>query len=377
MRIFLSLLMLCLIGIQPVLAAQQPSAEDAQYGEWMTYYYLHKNPAKMNDFLKWVQASQILEKNKGAKQPLAAFMSVVFANNPQQVQSWVKSTQFTNKTKEAVEYTLWLSGNGKLIAETFKETPDYIKSNPVPLNNLTLKQAGDLDMMWGAFLASGDTTYVKKIIDILDENVPLTGEKTLDMATRGSAEWSLGSNMMQHELVNRLIRKEISVRTGTVKKKLEEIVARNEQNAKPFPNKDGDFSAMLVVTDEKALAEYEKPSSEGMWFKEASKAKRGDVLAIKIVFAGMELSDDLNADVTYDLKILNPADKIYDNADLKNQEALKAKIPMRFRIFDNRSFMKIQFEPKDKLGKYTIIATLYDNVGKKVIPLIKEVELRQ
>ena len=64
---------------------------------------------------------------------------------------------------------------------------------------------------------------------------------------------------MRHELVYRLIHKEIDGRTGVVKKKLEEIIARHEQNAKPFPNRDGDFSAMLLVIDEKQLAEFETP----------------------------------------------------------------------------------------------------------------------
>ena len=114
-----------------------------------------------------------------------------------------------------------------------------------------------------------------------------------------------------------------------------------------------------------------------MNFKEVSKAKRGDVLAIKIVFAGMDLTEDLNADVTYDLKILRPDGKIYDRTDLKNMEVLKTKLPTRFRVFDNRSFLKLRFEPQDKLGKYKIIAALHDNVGKKTIPLTTEIELAE
>jgi hypothetical protein len=197
------------------------------------------------------------------------------------------------------------------------------------------------------------------------------------MVTRATAEWSLGSNMMQHELVNRLIRKELSVCTGTVKKRLEEIISRNEQGAKPFPNKNGDFSAMLLIADEKTLSEFAKPSSEGIYYKEISKAKRGASLAIKIVFGGMELMDDLDADVTYDLKILDPNGNIYAGVDLTAAEALKVRTPTRFGVFDNRSFIQIHFVQDDKLGTYKIIAALHDNVGKKTIPLVKEVELTE
>ena len=377
-RVILILLMLFSVGVQPTFATpQEQSQQDMQFTEWMTYYYIHKDISKVSEFLQWVQTTQMLEKHEGASQPTAAFLSIVFADNKSQLQSWLKDYAFTGKTREAIEYALWLSGNSELIEKLFKETPAYIKSSPANLLKMPLKQPGDLDMMWGAFLASGNDQYVKKIVDVLDESTPLTGEKTLDMATRASADWSLGSNMMQHELVNRLIRKEITTRPDAVKKKLEAIVARNEKEAKPFPNRDGDFSAMMVITDESALKEYEKPSSEGLHFQEASKAKRGDILAIKIVFAGMELTNELMSDVTFDLQVLDPEGKIYDKTDLKALEALKARIPKRFSVFDNRSFIKIRFEPKDKLGKYQFVATIHDNVGKKSIPLKKEVELVQ
>ncbi len=378
MRALLSLVILCFLSMQPALAAQQaPSPQEVQFGEWMSYYYLQKDTSKVSGFLKFLQDGRMLEKHDGAAQPTAAFLAVIFSDNPAQVQAWVKNTGFTGKTKEATEYALWLSGNGKMIADVFKDTPEYAKSTPVGLSNLTLKQPGDLDMMWGAFSASGSELYVKKIIDVLDDSKPLTGDKTADMMTRGSAEWSLGSNMMQHELVNRAIRKEINARSGVVKKKLEEIVARNEKNAKPFPNKDGDFSAMMVLTDEKALSEYAKPSNEGLHFKEMTTAKHGDSVVIKIVFAGMELTNDLRADVTFDLKTLGPDGKIYDNTDLRNVEALKMKVPMRFRIFDNSTVEGIRFDPQDKLGKYKIIAEIRDNVGKKKLLLTKEIELTQ
>jgi hypothetical protein len=374
--LLLGLSMLSLVGVQPVLAApQEQSQQDAKFSEWMTYYYIHKDTSSAPKFLQWLQTSEMIEKHHTAIQPTAAFLAIVFTDNKPQLQSWLKDSAFTGKTKETIEYALWLSGNDELITTIFKETPAYIKSSQVNLLSMQLKQPSDLDMMWGAFMASGNDQYVKKIVDVLDENIPLTGDKTVDSVTRASADWSLGSNMMQHELVNRLIRKEITTRPEAVKKKLEAIVARNEKNAKPFPNHNGDFSAMLVVTDESALKEFKKPSNEGMYLKESSKAKRGDILAIKIIFGGMELTDELMSDVTFDLKILDPDGKIYDGADNKGLEALKAKVPKRFSVFDNRSFAKIRFEPKDKLGKYQFIASIHDNIGKKSINLIKEVEL--
>ena len=183
-RLFLSLVLLCFIGVQPVAAQQSPSPQDAQYERWGAYYYFHKDTDRMTDYLQWLQNSQILEKNEKAAAPLAAFLSVVFADNPQHVQDWVKSTQFTGKTKEWVEFALWQSGHGKLIAEIFKDAPDFAKSDPIPLKNFPLKNPAHLSMMWSAFLASGDIVYVKKIIDTLDDDQSLTGEEALDKVTR-------------------------------------------------------------------------------------------------------------------------------------------------------------------------------------------------
>ncbi len=112
-----------------------------------------------------------------------------------------------------------------------------------------------------------------------------------------------------------------------------------------------------------------------MHFNTLSKAKRGDTIAIKIIFAGLQLSDDFMADATYDLKILDPEGKIYDDLDTKNLEAVKAKTPVRTGVFDTRAYIKINFETKDKLGKYKIIAEIRDNVANKKIPLTEEIEL--
>jgi hypothetical protein len=377
-KVVLSLWILFLVGVQPTCAApQELSQQDAKFTEWMTHYYIHKDISKVSEFLQWLQTTKILTQHNGPSKPIAAFLSIIFANNKSQLQSWLTKHTFTGKTKETIAYALWLSDNGQLITKLFKETPTYIKSSPINLLSMPLKQPSDLDMMWGAFLASGNDTYVKKVVDVLDERTPLTGDKTLDMATRSSADWSLGSNMMQHELVNRLIHKETTTRRGSVKKTLEAIIAQNKKKTPLFPNRDGDFSAMMVVINKNTLAEFDKPSSQGVKLQEVSKANRGDRMIIKILFSGMELTNELMSNVTFDLKILDPEGDIYGKSDLKELEALKKRIPKRFSVFDNLSFIEIGFGQQDKLGKYQFIATIRDNVGKKSISLKQEVNLVQ
>jgi len=373
---FLRLLVLCLFGLQAAWAEEPSSGrQGTDFSQWMTYYYVYKDAAKMPDFLQWMQNSQILEENESAEAPLAAFLSVIFAENPQRIASSAHDVEYTGRAREAVEYAPWLSGNGETIARFFGKTPSYAESSPEPLSALIPNNPGDLDLMWAAFFASGNILYLGKIVDVLDDGVPLTGNKTRDLATRAAAKWSLGSNMLQHERVNRFVLEQMDARSGAAKTELQKIVAQNDKGKHPFPARDGEFSAMLIVSDEKSLQEYDKPSSEGMQFQTVANAKRGDMLAIKVVFAGMQLTDDLMADVTYDLKMVTPDGGLYDATDLTGMEALKGKVPMRFSIFDNRSFIKVRFEPQDPSGTYRIVAAINDNVGRKRIPLSAEVRL--
>jgi hypothetical protein len=376
-RVILISFFFCFSAATQATLAAQDAASQQKNSNWMTYYYAQKQPDKMVSFLQWIEKSGIFDKHKQSTKPVAAFISVVFSDNPKRVKGWVEQVHFTGKARSVIEYALWLSGNEKIITEVFKETPGYAKIRSLPLSHLSTKRPSDLDMMWGAFFASGNTVYVKKIIDILDDNISLTGNKNSDMVTRHSAEWSLASNMMQHERVNRFVREEANSRTGVIKSKLEKIIASNDKNLRFFPNRNGNFSALLSVIDEKDLKEFEKPFYKMVKINELSKTKRGDAVAIKIAFLGMELTDDLRADVTFDLKVLDPDDKVYNKTDLKNLEARKIKTPTRFRVFYNRAFVKILFEEKDKLGKYKISVMLHDNVGKRKIHLHKEIELTE
>jgi hypothetical protein len=348
-------------------------AKDSVVGQWVTYYYIHKDILHIPDFLEWMQKNQNFKESTIT--PFASFVAVIFLENPSHVESWLKKRSFSGAAKECIERALWLSGNSHLIKPLFHDSPTYVAEKAIPLLKMPLKKTSDLDAMWGAFMASGDVAYVKRIIDVLDEKNSLSGERNRDLVMRKAAEWSLSSNVLQHAPIERLVRKEITVRPDAVKKKLQALIDEINKTIKPFPNKDGEFSAMLALVKENELREFDKPADQGVNLNDVSTAKRGDKIALKVVFSGFELSDHLDADVTYDLKILSPNHKIYDNLDSKGFVALRGKIPTRFGVFDNQSFIMIQFEPKDELGKYQIIGKLYDNVGKKKIKLQRELEL--
>jgi hypothetical protein len=370
--LILSFLIVALL-IQPAFSKEKQAASEQQIGQWMSYYYLQRDVTSIHDYLRQLQDASFSKKNINGV--LTGFLYVIFSDNKSQIEEFLKNTEFTGPIKDSIEKALWLSGNGREIKAIFKEDPERYKAQAPNLANLLPKSGEDLDLMWGAFSASGDVVYVKRIIDVLDDQQPLTANATIDKVTRYAADWSIGSNVSQHELIRRLVMQEIKTRPEPIKSKLEKIISDIESKKKPFPLKDGEFSADMIVISDKDLKEFDKPSDQGMSFTELKKAKRGNIVSTKIVFGGMELTDGLMADVTFDFKILGPDGKIYDGTDIHDSAALKGKVPYRFAVFDNQSFIRIEFEQKDMLGTYQIIAKVKDNVGKKEITLKKKVEL--
>src|SRR5262249_39450769 len=155
---------------------------------FFTNYYLEKNPTGLLKNLKWLQNSKFLDENESAVEPTAAFLSAVFSENPKMIRQIATCTTFTGKAKDMVEMALWLSGNSEQIRPIFDEEPDFARSPSPGLKKRPIKEPGDLDMMWGAFLASGDVSYVNRIIDVLDKKFPLSGADDADKATRMAAE---------------------------------------------------------------------------------------------------------------------------------------------------------------------------------------------
>lgn len=366
-------LLLCLFVSTPVLAEEPFTQEDVASIQWMNYYYFTKEDAKVPDFLKFLQRTAA--SHNSVIKPSEAFLGVLFASNKEKVEEWLKATTFTDKAAQVLVSALWLSGNSDKIKLVTKNVPKWAGKSPTPLPDLEVKTIADLDMMWAAFFASGNDVYIKKVIGALDDKKPLTADKAADQSTREAAERSLGNNILQHELVSRAILAEAKARKGAVKEKLDKIVADYRGKIKPLPNQKDDFSAMLIPTDIESVKQFNAPSASGVTIDQKTQVKAGEQVALNIVFSGMELGPDLKGDVTYDMEVLSPEGKVYDNFSEKNLEALKSRVPVRFRMFHVGTYPVIKFGPEDKPGKYKVNTTLHDNVGKKKITWDTEIEL--
>ncbi len=353
------------------------AAQDAQYANWMTFYYLKKDPSGVVDYLAWLQYSGLLEQYETLSPSVSGFLSVVFADNPAQVKDWVASVSFTGKARKIVQHALWLSGNTKLIKTVFKEEPEYTKT---PARGLLLsepKTPTDLDMYWAAFSASGDVAYIRKVIDTLKELESPALDRKEGLNMRAAAAWSLGANMAQHELAVREVTDEIKTRPESIKIVLNDVMEKFRRTVTPFARQDGGFSAALLVTDPNGLEQYRKQQSKAGYVPTLSSVQRGKTVVVKIIFTGMTLTDGLLADVKFDLKVLTPDGAVYGGAHQEGLPALEGKVPSRYRIYTTASSLTLEFEPQDKAGVYKIQGEIRDNVGQKRVTLEKELTLAE
>jgi hypothetical protein len=167
----------------------------------------------------------------------------------------------------------------------------------------------------------------------------------------------------------------VSAQTPTVVVPNSTTTASYEADA-GFPDRNGPFSAMLVVIPETELAEFAKPATANRSLSRVARAEPGAKLAIKVLFTGP--AGDLNSvgKVTMDLKILAPDGAVYANSDYKDLPVWLGSVGQGRGVFDNRDRVPVvTFEPKDMPGVYTIKATLRDRFSQRDIALQQTVEL--
>jgi hypothetical protein len=146
--------------------------------------------------------------------------------------------------------------------------------------------------------------------------------------------------------------------------------------AQGFPDRNGRFSAMLVVVPQQELTQFAKPSGEGRQLSRVNRAEAGAVLAIKVLYTGLAADKNGNGEVTYDVQVYQPDGTLYAGSDYHHLAGSRGPIGDGQAVYDNREkVVLIQFEPQDKPGIYTIKATARDEVAQLAVPLQTQVEL--
>jgi len=233
-RIFLIIAML--VVTHPVFAETEfKSQEDCS--RWLTFYYENPEPNRITNAVEYMSQSGFLDDNNTIS-PVFGFLSGVFRGNPKQLDSWLKDMRNLKEEHLGVVILgLWYSGlpdSKSKVSELLDKHPklkpefSFIKQgSPMTVEQIPLEQGPwVLDALWGKFMATGESTPVKRIITTLpwldakgDVNLLLVG---------GSARWSLTSNAVQHKRVLEICEETAKNQTGEVAVKLAEVI----ENAK-------------------------------------------------------------------------------------------------------------------------------------------------
>jgi hypothetical protein len=220
---------------------------DENFGKWMTYYYIQPEPEKIPSAIKYYSDSAVF--NKGSSSlSVVAFFAAVFKNNGELMKKAYEDVSINGSynSKITLLKAFWLVNNAEskdLInkanldwksEEISKQIQSILNSPPPDIFNDTIKDASQLDMLWATFLATGDSVPIKKIISALHL---LKDGHGLDIAIGGAAQWSLGSNAVQHRRVYEICQEEVKNTDGETKKMLQEIIAKSgtskRQSEKP------------------------------------------------------------------------------------------------------------------------------------------------
>lgn len=350
--------------------------------DWLTYFYLDKDASRLVESLRDMAEEGAL--GPGPQEaPVASFFSEVFRANPQQAVGWIEAAQLDAEGRKPLIKALWLAGLEyeavKLAHRDGWPKADLEKLHRPPPDRFgfRISDPSHLDMMWAGFIASGDRRYVARVIEVLDYPAA-PGEAGMPaLLLRSSARWSLASNAFQHELVLRACREEAARRAGTPREVLLGILEEVPRRAQPLPARDGEFSALLFVTEDLQFRARwaATPIAEAPDVGTVSRLPRGREAEVELVFTGMGLDRELNAEVVWDLTVLRPDGATY--AEFKDMPGLRGRRPTRYMVTLAEAAVRIAFDPPDPAGVYTVKAVARDRVGNRRVELSVPLELAE
>lgn len=207
------------------------SADDL--GRWMTYYYLHPQPDLVVPAVLFADRNNLLTGDYVP--PFQAFLSRVFAQNPDKIAVWFNALAPMKEANRTLLLTsIWWSNTsqGKQILQqlckTLPEKPQaefkkQIDSDPPLVNEMPIDSTALLDMLWASYCATGDEKYVKRLLTSLPWAD--SDQKNLNkLMLASAAKWSLTSNCEQHPKVLELCEK-TATSDAALKKYLEPVLA--------------------------------------------------------------------------------------------------------------------------------------------------------
>jgi hypothetical protein len=212
--------------------APPPKITDpVQLTNWVTYYYLKPEPSQVPAMLNALLEEGLVSWPDSIAS-YAGFFAEIFFQNEDRVGQWVGNLRPQGASQTMfLLYAIALSdipGKSALMQKLETASGVSLSSGPFPhftgasIMRFTPTSAADLDLLWGAFMASGSDRYILKIIDAL-QNIDASGDRN-NFLLGFAAYWSLSSNAAQHAKVKEICKRELSASTGRKAELLSEIL---------------------------------------------------------------------------------------------------------------------------------------------------------
>jgi hypothetical protein len=222
--------------------------------EWMTYYYLNPQPELLPGAIASFSESGTLTLDT-AIPPLISFFSFIFRDNPESLAEWFQEISQLSEPEQVVLFeALWFANTpaareqlSELLAEVSLENAELIRDllslEPTPIQELAIdattpiKSSSVLDMLWAAFMATGEERYVVRIISVLPWS-EVAPEHDLGKFTVGhAARWSLTSNAVQHEKIMTICLEQLSQQPVEIVEILEEVINEAQSQLESAPER--------------------------------------------------------------------------------------------------------------------------------------------
>jgi hypothetical protein len=215
------------------------SLEDVE--DWMANYYTKPQPDRVPAALEAMEQHRVLATHRTAEASVAGFLALVFRDNAQYAVSWAeRSDSYSKELRRTVWLGLWLSNTEPardhlscLAQNATRGDLDYLRilltNQPFDLRQLKPVDPNHLDMLWGAFFASGEPQYLKRIIwamSFLDQRTD-----PFKYATAAAAKWSLKSHALDDANILETCRDELREASGPIRNHLLDIVSQVEGKA--------------------------------------------------------------------------------------------------------------------------------------------------
>jgi hypothetical protein len=197
----------------PALRADETVGASANRGQqWLSRYYQNPRP---DDFLSAVHSLSQSGYFESAGQPATAigFFSSVFAQNPQQVNSWLARTSgLPEEHRRILAAAAWKAGHpagARQLRELSANVDDSLRAElnrlldagPTAVVQSPVLSESSLNLQWGAFLASGDERHILNVLGALGSGEP---------GLTASARYALAQNAISHPRVLEVCQSQLS-----------------------------------------------------------------------------------------------------------------------------------------------------------------------